>query len=108
VPTRAGTAILIGLAIMLAGCGGESGDDGPTVVEGTVIAVDGTLTDVTSFTVRLPDGHDLVFVPADGVLFDGSAPLSHLQDHVAGGEPVRVGYRELEDGTLSAVLVEDG
>lgn len=98
------------LVLMLPACRGGSADltrEEDTVVEGTVIAVDGTLAAVASFTLRLPDGRDLVLVPAEGVLFDGSAPIGHLQDHLASGAPVRVGYVVLADGTLSAVLVED-
>jgi len=97
--------LLVG-SLLATACSASSGDE-PIVVEGVVIAVDGDLTNVTSFTLRLPDGSDLVLMPAAGVLFHGSAPISHVRDHLASGAPVRVGYVELDDGTLSAVLVED-
>ncbi len=98
----------LALVVALASCGRGSDTDGATTVEGTVIAVDGTLAEVSSFTMRLSDGGNLTFVPAEGVLFHGSAPMNHLRDHLASGTTVRVGYIVLADGTLSAVLVEDG
>ena len=64
-------------------------------------------THVASFTVRMSDGLDATFVPADGVLFDDTAPIDHLRDHLANGDRVRVEYETLADGTKSAVAVGD-
>lgn len=77
------------------------------IVEGIVIAVEGTLGQVESFTLRLPTGSDVTFLPEEGVLFDGSAPIDHVRDHMTSGAPVRVEYTTLSDGTLSALQVGD-
>ncbi len=76
-------------------------------VEGIIVAVDGTIADIASFTVRLPDGSNVSFVPEPGILFDGTAPIDHVRDHLASGAPVRVVYTTIDDGTLSAVEVGD-
>jgi len=76
-------------------------------VEGVVIDVEGTLGVVSSFTVRLRDGTDAIFVPEDGLLFAGNAPIDHVRDHMVSGAPVRVDYTTLADGTLSAREVGD-
>ncbi|MDH3606318.1 MAG: hypothetical protein OER12_04920 [Acidimicrobiia bacterium] len=76
-------------------------------VEGVVIDVEGTLGAVSSFTVRLSDGTDAIFVPVDGLLFAGTAPIDHVRDHMVSGAPVSVGYTTLADGTLSALEVGD-
>jgi len=76
--------------------------------EGIVIAVDGTLAEISSFTLVLADGTNATFIPEAGMLFDGTAPLSHVRDHLASGDPVQVEYRTLEDGTRSALEVGDG
>ena len=99
--------LLTALGLAIGACGGDPGDDEQIVVEVAVISVDGTLTEITGFTLRLSDGTDLIFVPAEGVLFHGNAPISHIRDHLGSGQPLRVGYVVLENGILSAVLVED-
>jgi hypothetical protein len=91
------------LLLVVVAC--SPGDDDR--VEGVVIEVVGDLTSVESFTLRLPDGTDRVFEPAPGTLFDGDAPLSHLQDHLRSGAGVEVRYRSLEGGTLEAFEVGD-
>lgn len=72
-----------------------------------VLEVDGDLTSVQSFLLRLEDGTDLRLEPAAGLLFDHNAPISHLRDHQRSGEPVMVVYEESADGTLIAIEVGD-
>lgn len=69
-----------------------------------MLEVEGTLDDVTSFTV-LVEGDRLRFVPVAGG--DYAFPLSHLQDHVRSGEPVVVGW-ELVGGERHALSIADG
>lgn len=88
--------------IALVACSG-----GDPVVSGVVVGVDGDLTTVNSFQVRSTDGDLLVFVPAPGIRFHGSAPLSHLTDHLVSGEIVEIEYETLNDGTLVATRVGD-
>lgn len=76
-------------------------------VTGVVTDVVGDITAVEVFTLRLPDGTDRTFEPAPGILFHDSAPLGHLRDHLRSGEPVRVRYRVLDDGSLEALEVGD-
>jgi hypothetical protein len=72
-------------------------------VIGTVVAVDGDLSIVRSFTV-LVEGEQMTFVPvAEGVY---AYPLAHLRDHLRDGAPIRIGWeRRGED--LVAVFVDD-
>ena len=90
---------MVTVALLTAGCSQDSG-----TVMGVVIAVEGDLSDVRSFTL-LVEGDQLIFVPiADG---DYAYPLSHLRDHVRDGVPVRVKW-ERRDGQLVALAVDDG
>lgn len=75
-------------------------------VEGVVIAVDGNLDAVASFTLRLSDGSDLIFTPDEGAQFDGG-PISHIREHLTSGAPVRVEYVILGDGTNVAMDIGD-
>lgn len=103
---RLGGAILVLLvaAVVLALSRTERGP--PETVTGVVIDVEGGLVDVASFEVRLDDGTYRVFVPADGVLFDGEGSLSHLREHLLTGEPVEIGYERTDEGFV-AVRVGD-
>jgi len=75
-------------------------------VVGAVIAVDGNLGGIDSFTMRLDDGTDRAFVPDPDALFD-HGPFSHIRDHLASGVPVRVDYLALEDGSNLALGAGD-
>ena len=87
----------VGLLLATA-CSQTSG----TIV-GPVIAVDGDLTEVRSFTV-LVEGDHMVFVPiAEGVY---EYPLSHLREHLRDGTPIRVGW-EKRGEQIAALSVED-
>ncbi len=76
-------------------------------VDGVVVAVDGGLSGVSSFEIVTESGERLQFVPDEGVdsFLDG-APLSHLNEHLQTGSPVRITYVE-KDGVLTAILVDD-
>jgi len=99
---RALGVALVSIAILLPGC--SSAD--PTI-RGIVIDVQGDLIEVDRFTVLTPDGDRLEMVPAPDVRFHDGAPLSHLSEHLRSGDPIEVVYRELDDGTLAAMRVED-
>ena len=82
-------------------------DDGEKLVaSGVVVAVNGNLSGIDSFTIRLEDGSDLTFIPAPDALFDGG-PFSHIRDHLVSGAPVAVEYVETEEGTLTSVSAGD-
>jgi hypothetical protein len=75
-----------------------------------VRTVEGLVTSVTSsspsavegFTLRLEDGQVLDFVITGAIdLGDGGFPGSHLREHQALAQPVRVTFRE--EGTAGAV-----
>lgn len=73
-------------------------------VRGIVVEVDGSLEQVSSFTL-LVEGERLDFATvADG---DYDFPLPHLQDHLRSGEPVVVDW-EMREGERVAVSVVDG
>jgi hypothetical protein len=101
---RAGVAVLVGV---LAACSG-----GDQIATGTVVAVEGDLTTVTSFDVQVEGGGRMTFVPEPGLTrfaADESgegAHLTHLRDHLRDGHPVMVTYR-VEDGVNVAIRVED-
>jgi len=121
---RAGTRCFVGgLLVLLAACGDAPATTAPpastappvsettsvaaapATVTGAVIAVDGDLSAVSSFTVLAETGAELTFSPSpDG---DYAFPLPHLRDHLRSGEPVRVSYVDA-GGTLLAVAVTDG
>jgi len=67
-------------------------------VTGVVIAVEGNLTGIDSFVIRLPDGSDLTLIPTDDLLFDGVGPLSHVRDHLVSGNPIYVTYLTSSEG----------
>lgn len=76
-----------------------------STVVGVVIAVEGNLEGVESFTLRLEDGTDIIFTPAEDAQFD-HGPMSHIRDHLANGQPVRVDYL-VTGGMNLALRAED-
>lgn len=78
----------------------------PREVEGVVIAVEGGLRAIDSFTVLVGSGEQMTFDPVPGLLFDGG-PLSHLREHLLDGVPVYVIYTVEPDGTNVAIEVGD-
>ena len=99
--------VVLALGLLLLGGACSTSDEAETL-SGVVIGVEGTIQSIESFTVRLTDGTDATFRPVAGLLFDHTAPLSHIRDHLATGDPVKVEYETLPDGILSAVAVGDG
>jgi hypothetical protein len=86
-------------ALMLAAaCSQSSG----TVV-GTVVSVEGSLTDVSSFTL-LVAGDQMTFIPSGDGEYD--FPLTHLRQHLIDGTPIRVGWEQSPEG-LVALTVAD-
>ncbi len=99
------TRLLVGLAVLglaLVGC--AQPPDGPAVV-GVVIAVDGNLSTVDSFTIVTPEEERLTFVP-DPDTGNPGFPLVHLADHLRSGDPIEVRYEE-RAGVAWATWVDD-
>lgn len=71
---------------------------------GVVVAVDGDLSDVLSFTL-LVEGDEMTFVPTSAGEY--AYPLTHLREHLRTGVPVRVGWERRGD-LLVALKLDDG
>jgi hypothetical protein len=100
-------ALSIGATFLLAACSaGDTAAAEALSAVGVVIAVDGSLSGIDSFTIRVDDGTDVTFVPEDGALFD-SGPFSHIRDHLTSGTPIRVDYVMLDDGSSLALSAGD-
>jgi hypothetical protein len=86
------------IVVALAACSQSSG-----TTQGVVVAVDGDLTSVDSFTLVV-EGDQMTFLTvADG---DYPYPLPHLRDHLRDGTPLRVTWERRGDD-LVALAVED-
>ena len=86
----------------MAACQSATGDG---VVVGHVVEVTAkSLVEFETLTIMTADGKKWVF---SGGEFPGFTP-SHLEEHQALGEPVRVFYVTEEDGSLHIVRIEDG
>lgn len=96
-------ALTLVAASAVAACGG-----GGSAVTGVVVDVEGDITTVERFVLRLADGTDQEIAPAPGVTFHDGAAIGHLRDHLRTGEPVVVMYEVLDDGTWVALRVDDG
>lgn len=92
--------LAIVLASVLVAC--TNSDD---TVTGAVIAVEGDLSTVTSFSL-VAENKEWTFQPDPEGVF--AFPLPHLRDHLRDGTPVRVTYRQSGDGSLLAVGITDG
>ena len=101
------------LAGSLAGCGPAAvatlsvpSPDLPSPVDGVVIAVDAvSLTDVRGFTLRTPGGVSYDFKL--GALENATSfSPSHLKEHQATSEPIRVWFR-VDGGARVAYRIED-
>lgn len=93
------SSLKLGLAaLLLLACSQNSG-----TAMGIVIAVDGTLSEVSSFTL-LVEGDELIFEPVAGG--DYPYPLSHLREHLRDGSPIFVTWERV-DGVLRALALED-
>lgn len=93
------------LALLLVGCGGA--ETQVQTVEGLVLEVLGdSPADIEAFTLRTDEGEALRFSLGAGASEDGGFPASHLREHQALAEPIRVTYR-VEGGINVAVRLED-
>ncbi|MGH2774759.1 MAG: hypothetical protein ACRDJT_04915 [Actinomycetota bacterium] len=94
--------------VVLAACGedspGEAEQPAPEEITGPVTKVDSeSLGDVTSFEVTQQGEVYVIFI--DPEVNYGFA-LSHISEHLASGDPVRVGLDE-QDGKLYATEIVD-
>ena len=71
---------------------------------GVVTSVEGSLDEITAFTVLI-EGSELRFVPTDDGDYD--FPLSHLREHLRTGELVFVDW-ELVGSVRYALSLADG
>ncbi len=93
------------LALILAGCGGAVAP--VQTVEGIVFEVVGdSPVDIGSFTIRTAQGEQLRFSLSGVDLGDDGFPATHLREHQALAQPVRVTYR-VEGETNVVVRLED-
>ena len=94
-------ALLTAICVIVA-CQPATGDG---VVVGHVVEVTAkSLVEFETLTIVDNDGKEWLF---SGGKFPGFTP-SHLEEHQALGEPVRVFYVTEEDGSLRVVRIEDG
>jgi hypothetical protein len=91
--------IIVMSALSIAGCSATTG-----TAAGVVIEVEGSLSEVESFTV-LSEGDTIEFLPLEGQ--DYEFPLDHLREHVRSGEPVVVEW-EIRDDVHYALAISDG
>lgn len=76
-------------------------------VTGVVIDVVGDLAGIDNFTIRLEDGSDLVLRLVEGLLFDETAPIGHVRDHLISGNPVLATYEVNAEGAAVATAIGD-
>lgn len=94
--------LLLTLAVLIAACG-----PAPTTVAGFVVDVKSTsLTEVDSFTLRTPEGEELLFRVGALELDGGAFPAGHLREHMALNQAVAVAYRT-ENGERVAYRLVD-
>lgn len=90
------------VAIALAACG-----PAPQTVAGFVVDVKSTsLTQIDSFTLRTPEGQELVFRVGPLELDGGAFPAGHLREHMALNQAVAVAYR-MDGGQRVAYRLAD-
>jgi len=89
---------IVALALVIA-CTQTSG-----TARGVVISVEGTLQDVTAFTV-LVEGEEWRMVPVPNGDYEFALP--HLREHRLSGQPILVGW-EMVDNVRYALSLADG
>ncbi len=95
-------ALILAVGIAVAACGPT-----PQTVAGFVVDVKSTgLTQIDSFTLRTPEGTELVFRVGRLELDGGAFPAGHLREHMALNQAVAVAYRE-ENGERVAYRLAD-
>lgn len=81
-------ALVVVLAVAVAGC---AGDDGR--LTGTVVGFEASRDTVDNFEVLAENGSRITFeVPETLTEFEHGGPISHLLQHLQSGAPVRVTY----------------
>ena len=85
-------ALLIGLTLIVGGCG-----DPGKAAAGIVIAVDAPAGEVTSFTLRTQEGETLPLVIGKLETGGSAFAASHLVEHAVTLQPIAVGY-QVRDG----------
>ena len=91
------------LLLVAFGSACTSSDDGPSVT-GQIVSFEArSITEFETLTIVDEDGQEWAFV---GGAFPGFTP-SHLQEHQALREPIKVWYVE-EDEHLRVTRIEDG
>ena len=99
---RGGTVALIAAFCIALGCQPAAGDG---EVVGQVVEVTAkSLIEVETLTIVTSDGTEWEF---SGGEFSGFTP-SHLEEHQALGEPIKVVYVREDDGSFRIVRIEDG
>lgn len=89
------------LSLFLAACGGAVSQI--HTVEGLVIeVVSDSPVDLEEFTLRTDQGEQLRFSLRDVGFAHGGFPTTHLREHQALAEPVRVTYRV--EGAINVVV----
>jgi hypothetical protein len=87
---------------MVVACGPQ-----PATAAGFVVDVQSSsITQVDSFTIRTPEGAELVFRVGPLELDGGAFPAGHLREHMALAQAVAVAYRE-EGGERVAFRLAD-
>ena len=81
-------ALLVGLALVVGGCG-----DPGKAAAGIVIAVDAPAGEVTGFTLRTQEGETLRFLIGELETGGTTFAASHLVEHAVTLQPIAVGYR---------------
>ena len=102
-------AVWLMLLVTAAACGSDaSASEVSTVTAatGVVVAVDGDLSEINSFSIVMSGGETLALAPESGLLFDGNEPLSHVRDHMVSGGPVAVEFYQ-DGNNLVCVAVGD-
>lgn len=74
-------------------------------MKGIVVDVQGSLTDITEFTL-LVEGDQVTFHPIPNGDYD--FPLAHLREHMRTGQPVLVGWEREDNGQTAALSLTDG
>ena len=99
---RGGAVALLAAICIVLGCQPASGDG--EVVGHVVEVIAKSLVEVETLTIVTSDGTEWEFAGGE---FSGFTP-SHLEEHQALGEPVKVVYVREDDGSFRIVRIEDG
>jgi hypothetical protein len=84
-------AVLVGAALLVAGCG-----DPGRAAAGIVVALEAPAGEITGFTLRTTEGETMRF-EIGALEIDGTAfAASHLAEHAVTLQPIAVGYRVVD------------